>query len=81
MHVGQSRSRHVLFTWLYVRGLFKKKQDEIFRRKRLSTSANFVHVYFEIWDKGILKLNKFSIKQVKKEQQCDSLMFAFITVY
>ena len=42
------------------------KQDKIFRRKRLSTGANFVHVYFEIWDKGILKLNKFSMLQVKK---------------
>ena len=29
------------------------RQDEIFRRKRLSTGANFVHVYLEIWDKGI----------------------------
>ena len=37
------------------------KQDEIFRRKRLSTGANFVHVYLEIWDKGILKFNKFSM--------------------
>ena len=33
------------------------EQDEIFRRKRLSTGANFVHVYLEIWDKGILKFN------------------------
>ena len=39
----------------------KNIQDEIFRRKRLSTGANFVHVYLEIWDKGILKFNKFSI--------------------
>ena len=37
------------------------EQDEIFRRKRLSTGANFVYVYLEIWDKGILKFNKFSI--------------------
>ena len=28
--------------------------DKIFRRKRLSTGANFVHIYLEIWDKGIL---------------------------
>ena len=42
------------------------KQDKIFRRKRLSTGANFVHVYIEIWDKGILKFNKFSTEQVKK---------------
>ena len=39
-------------------------QDEIFRRKRLSTSANFVHVFLEIWDKGIhiciyIKFNQF----------------------
>ena len=37
------------------------KQGQIFRRKRLSTGANFVHVYIEIWDKGILKFNKFSM--------------------
>ena len=36
-------------------------QDKIFRRKRLSTGANFVHVYLEIWDMGILKFNKFPI--------------------
>ena len=36
-------------------------QDEIFRRKRLSTGANFVHVYLEIWDKGILKFSKLSM--------------------
>ena len=41
-------------------------QDKIFRRKRLSTGANFVHVYLEIWDTGI---------------QCDSLMYAFIKLY
>ena len=41
-------------------------QDEIFRRKRLSTGENFVLVYLEIWDKGILKFNKFSMSQVKK---------------
>ena len=34
-------------------------QDKIFRRKR--TGANFVHVYIEIWDKGILKINEFSM--------------------
>ena len=38
------------------------KQDKIFRRKRLSTGANFVHVYLEICDKGILKFNKFHIQ-------------------
>ena len=38
-----------------------KRQDKIFRRKRLNTGANFVHVYLEIWDKGILKFHKFSI--------------------
>ena len=41
-------------------------QDKIFRLKRLSTGANFVHVYIEIWDKEILKFNKFSMWQVKK---------------
>ena len=35
-------------------GLVLHSQDKIFRRKRLSTGANFVHVYIEIWDKGIL---------------------------
>ena len=38
---------------------FSIKQDKIFRRKR--TGAIFVHVYIEIWDKGILKFNKFSV--------------------
>ena len=33
----------------------QSKQDEIFRRKHLSTGVNFVHDYLEIWDKGILK--------------------------
>ena len=37
------------------------KRDKTFRRKRLSTGANFVHVYIETWDKGILKFNKFSM--------------------
>ena len=37
----------------------KVTQDKIFRRKRLSIGANFVHVYIEIWDKGILKLINF----------------------
>ena len=36
-------------------------QDKIFRRKSLSTAANFVHVYLQIWDTGILKFNKFSM--------------------
>ena len=39
----------------------KSEQEKLFRRKRLSTGANFVHVYIEIWDKGILKFNKFSV--------------------
>ena len=39
---------------------YELKQDKIFRRNRLSTGANFVHVYLEIWNKGILKFNKFS---------------------
>ena len=39
----------------------KTIQNRIIRRERLSTGANFVHVYLEIWDKGILKFNKFSI--------------------
>ena len=42
-------------------------KDKRFKRKRLSTEANFVQVCSEIWDKGMLKFNKFSI-----EQQCDS---------
>ena len=57
------------------------KQDKIFRRKRQSTGTNFVHVYLEIWDEGILKFNKFSLWEVKKEQQCDSLMYAYIKCY
>ena len=36
------------------------------KTKYLSTGANFVRVYIEIWDKSILKFNKFSILQVKK---------------
>ena len=32
-------------------------QDKIFRCKRL----NFINVYIEIWDKGILRFNKFSM--------------------
>ena len=39
----------------------RQNKTKIFRRKRLSTGANFVHVYIEIWDKGILKFNKFSM--------------------
>ena len=39
-----------------------KRQDKIFRCiKCLSTGANFVHVYIEILDKGILKFNEFSM--------------------
>ena len=37
------------------------EQDKIFRRKRLSTDANFTYVFIEIWDNGILKFNKFSM--------------------
>ena len=40
---------------------YKIIQDKVFRRKRLSTGANFVHVYLEIRDTGILKFNKFSM--------------------
>ena len=39
----------------------KYTQDKIFRRKRLSTGSSFIHVYIEIWDKGLLKFNKFSM--------------------
>ena len=46
---------------------FNYLQDKIFRRKRLSTDANFVHVCLKIWNKGILKFNKFSMKLVKKK--------------
>ena len=42
-------------------GEIRKIQDKIFRCKCLSTGANFVHVYIEIRDKGILKFNKFSL--------------------
>ena len=37
------------------------RQDRVFRRKRLNTGANFVYIYSEIWDTGILKFNKFSM--------------------
>ena len=49
------------FSTIKVSNLTKvsSKMNKIFRRKRLSTGANFVHVYIEIWDKGILKFNKF----------------------
>ena len=46
-----------LFLWMN----FEITQDKILRRKRLSTGTNFVHVYIEIRDKGILKFNEFSI--------------------
>ena len=39
----------------------KQYKTKIFIRKRLSTGANFVHVYLEIWDTGILKFDKFSM--------------------
>ena len=35
-------------------------QDKICRRKHVSTGANFVHDYLEIWDTGRLKFAKFS---------------------
>ena len=57
------KSLHIL--WLILDEIYHRL-DKIFRCKRLSTGANFVHVYIEIWDKGILKLNKFSMQQVKK---------------
>ena len=41
------------------------KQDKIFRRKRLSTGVNFVHVYIEIWDKVYSNLFNFSIPKDK----------------
>ena len=56
------------------------KQDIIFRCKRLSTQctgANFVHVYLEIWDTGILKFNKFSMQWVKKNNN----VILFINLY
>ena len=37
------------------------EQDKIFRRKRLSTGTNCVHVYIEIWEKGMQEFNKFSM--------------------
>ena len=55
--------RHVLsnLTHVFVKDQITIKQDKIFSRKRLSTGANFVHVYIEIWDMGILKFNQFSV--------------------
>ena len=49
-------ARDIIITNIYVK---IHQQDKIFRRKRLSTGANFVHVYTEILDKGILKFTKF----------------------
>ena len=66
---------------MYFPGAHYVIQGKIFRRKRLTTGANFVYVYIEIWNNGILKFNKSSMLQVKKEQQCDPLMFAFIKLY
>ena len=51
-------------------------QDKIFRRKCLSTGANFVHVYLEIWDTALLKFNKFSQEgqlSVSGERMCTIL--------
>ena len=68
---------HVLNRWLRIHSFGRRDsaakitQDKLFRRKRLSTGANFVHVYTEIWDNV----------SGKKEQQCDTLMFAFIKLY
>ena len=44
----------------YFLGVSIKVQDKISSRKRLNTDACFVHVYLEIWDKGILKFSKCS---------------------
>ena len=65
--------------WLAVFGNASQNiQDKIFRRKRLSTGgAKFVHVYLEIWDKGILKFNKFSMLEVKKNNNV-MLLFSFM---
>ena len=58
----KSRSLFALSVWPNTYGIYSiSEQDKIFRRKRLSAGANFVHVYMEIWDKGILKINKFSM--------------------
>ena len=46
---------------IYYVSCILKEQNKIFRRKRLSTGANFVHGYIEIWDKGTLKFNKISM--------------------
>ena len=47
---------------LYIESTYADKQQvKLFRRKRQSTGANFVHAYIETWDKGILKFNKFSM--------------------
>ena len=44
---------------VYAVNLFRYKNK--CKTKRLSTGANFAHVYIEIWDKGILKFNNFSM--------------------
>ena len=56
LHTGY----HAIFSNQFILSI-NCRQDKIFRRKRLSTCADFVHVYIEIWDKGILKFNKFSM--------------------
>ena len=58
--VDPDQMLHSLFAKAYL-CQYKGLQDKIFRRKRQSTGTNFVHVYIEIWDKGILKFNKFSM--------------------
>ena len=54
-------NRHVFIMGIKRVVCMLSQQDKIIRRKRLSTGAYFVHVYIEIWDKGILKFNTFSM--------------------
>ena len=51
----------ILFISYMLAYVYDYKQDKLFRHKRLSTGANFVHVCIEIWDKGILKFNQISM--------------------
>ena len=53
-----------LFCWSIFReyaNAVKLSQEALmtYETKYLDVGANFVHVYLEIWDKGILKFNKF----------------------
>ena len=54
-----------IFIWASLLWIYQILQEKIFRRKRLSTGANFVHVYIQIWDKVYLNLFNFSIPKVK----------------